>query len=250
MADFPVEYRPDDDSYLYEEIATQDALNLRAEQTQSFMLGLDNQLFIDDLSIIPRIFQQLYCFHYGLAHLGMTSVRDVMGKLLGNWTGGASAVNIFTGLKNIIPVIHRPQIASLQFNSPGHIELNLLPNLALSIEQVAARLSSPIRTKRADALYKNTYSYFKDNGLSGFDDERGLEVRDISPETLENIVQRVRIFFKCFGWTDYHSKFNLIDAHPLQQLRAVLAYYRRLKILNQYIIDDKLEIGRSRVVGR
>ncbi|EFB3617493.1 TPA: hypothetical protein OF616_002773 [Escherichia coli] len=238
---------PDADSYLYEEICTDDALLLKQERTSSYMLGLDNQLFINDLSEIPKIFEQLYSFHYGLAHLGRISIRNTMLRLMGSWTGGFSAVNIFTGLKNVIPVLHRPEVSSLQYNSPGHIELNLLPDLAQSVQDVSVRVENEFIYDRLEKIYKNNYTYFKDKDLSGFDEGGGIELRNIDSETTENLRKRVRIFFRCLGWKTYQAQFDMIGAHPLQQLRAVMAYYRRLKTLREYIVADKLFIGHSRV---
>lgn len=245
---FPEEYMPDEDSYLYEDICTDDALRLKQERTSNYMLGLDNQLFINDLSVIPRIFEQLYSFHYGLAHLGRVSIRNTMLRLMGSWAGGISAVNIFSGLKSVIPVLHRPEISSLQYNSPGHIELNLLPDLAQSVQDVSERVESEFIYERLEKMYKNTYAYFKDKGLSGFDENGDIEVRNIDFETTENLRKRVKIFFRCLGWSSYQAQFDMIGAHPLQQLRAIMAYYRRLKILREYIVSEKLFVGHSRVV--
>lgn len=244
---FPEEYMPEEDSYLFDEICTDDAIKLREERTSSYMLGIDNQLFINDLSVIPKIFEQLYSFHYGLAHLGRASIRDKMLKLMGNWTGGISAVNIFSGLKNIIPVLHRPEVSSLQYNSPGHIELNLLSDLARSVQEVSERIESDFVYQRLEKIYKNTYTYFKDKGLSGFDDDNGIDIRNIDLDTTKNLKKRVGIFFRCLGWKSYQDQFDSIGAHPLQQLRAIMAYYRRLKILREYVVSDKLFIGQSRV---
>lgn len=245
---FPDEYMPDEDSYLYEEICTDDALLLKQERTSSYMLGLDNQLFINDLSVIPKVFEQLYSFHYGLAHLGRLSIRNTMLRLMGNWTGGISAVNIFSGLKSVIPVLHRPEISSLQYNSPGHIELNLLPDLAQSVQDASVRVENELIYDRLEKMYKNTYTYFREHGLSGFDEDGGIEIRNIDNDTTENLRKRVRIFFRCLGWSSYQAQFDLIGTHPLQQLRAVMAYYRRLKILREYIISEKLFVGQSRVL--
>jgi len=250
VEDIPNEYLPENDSFLYEEICTPDALSLRNENTSSYMLGLDNQLFINDLSQIPKVFEQLYSFHYGLEHLGRTSVRDIMRKLLGNWTGGFSAVNIFTGLKSIIPAMHRPEVMSLQYNSPGHIELNLLRDLASSVEEVSQRVKEEFIFNRLEKIYKTIKAYLKARGLSGFDEDSNVVVENISPETTLVLHKAVRIFFRTLGWTEYHQKFELIGAHPLQQLRAVMAYYRRLKILRQYTVTNKLFIGESRVVKK
>ncbi|WP_345827782.1 DUF6575 domain-containing protein [Erwinia sp. HDF1-3R] len=247
VSDFPADYMPDEDSYLYEEICTPEALSLKNERTSSYMLGLDNQLFINDLSIIPKVYDQLYSFHYGLAHLDRSHVRETMKKLFGSWTGGISAVNIFTGLKNTIPVIHQPEIESLQFSSPGHIELSLLPALAQSVEEVSSRVENEHIFNRLEKLYKVTKDYLKLQGLSGFDEDGGIDLSNIPNEVTLILSKLVRLFILFFGWKEYQEKFDEIGSHPLQQLRAIMAYYRRLKILRNYILDEKLYLGHSRL---
>lgn len=247
--DFPDEYLPHDKSILSDLIATPDAIKLSKEITENYMLGIDNELYTDDLSIIPNVFQQLYSFHYALDNLSMESVKDKVVSLMSSWTGGISAVNIFTGIKSIIPTIHRPQVTSIKYNSPGHIELNLLPHISKSIEIVMQRVLLERRFNRIESFYNGTYKYLKENNLSSFD-EKGINLNNlITPDVKDKLLRRVNIFTELLGWSDYQYRFHSLNAHPLQQLRTILAYYRRLRTLREYVVQDNLSIGQSKIPG-
>lgn len=245
--DFPNDYLPDQDALLSDLIATPEAVRLRDEITENYMLGIDNELYTDDLSTIPYIFQQLYSFHYALEHLAVDSVKNRVVSLLSSWTGGASAVNIFTGLRGLIPTIHRPQVITIKYNSPGHIELNLLPKIAKSIEYSMDRSLTNFRFKRMESFYNGTYKYLKDKDISSFDDA-GVDLSSlIDDDTEKHLARRVSIFMKLLGWSKYQETFDTLGAHPLQQLRTILAYYRRFKKLRDYVQHDNLSIGSSKI---
>lgn len=245
--DFPADYFPDEDAYLSDMIATPEAIRLREEITENYMLGIDNELYTDDLSMIPYIFQQLYSFHYALEHLAVESVKNRVVSLLSSWTGGASAVNIFTGLRSLIPTIHRPRVNAIKYNSPGYIELNLLPKIAKSVEFSMDRSLANFRFYRMESFYNGTYKYLKDNNISGFDYEGVNLEAIINDDIKKHLARRVSIFMKLLGWSQYQNTFDKLGAHPLQQLRTILAYYRRFKKLRDYVDHDNLSIGTSKI---
>lgn len=245
----PTEYLPAADSFLTSEISTEAAKRLISEETEDYYLGLDgDELYIDDLAQIPKIYQQLYSFHYGLEHLGRAAVRGTLARLASKWTGGFSAVHIFSGLKSVTPSIHRARVSELRFNSPGHIKLDLLTDLAERIEVAALSLLNEDRHFAFEIFYKKVYRYFKDNKLSGFDDERVVAAENLSPEVSEQLSAYVADFFGLMAWDDYRAGFESVDANPLQQLRVLLAYYRRLNKLRPYLLQGKLFLGTSRLV--
>lgn len=242
----PEEYLPEADSYLTPDIATPAAEKLAEEITESYFLGLDGELYIDDFSLIPKIYQQLYSFHYGLEHLDRPAVHGALSKLAGSWTGGFSAVNLFTGLNSVTPSIHRAKVAEIQFASPGHIKLDLLPDLAKRIEVSAEQISNQDSFTALEQYYSTVYRYFKENQISGFDDERLIST-SLSPEILSRLEEFVDFFFNLMNWNDYRSSFHYLNVDPLHQLRVLLAYYRRLRKLRPYMVNGNLFLGRSRI---
>ncbi|MBD8476458.1 hypothetical protein IFT98_19795 [Pseudomonas sp. CFBP 8770] len=245
----PELYLPEADSYLTPEIATEAAEKLAEEITEAYFLGLDGEMYIDDFSIVPKIYQQLYSFHYGLEHLDRPAVQGALNRLAGSWTGGFSAVHLFTGLNSVTPSIHRAKVTEIHFASPGHIQLDLLPDLARRIEISAAQIADDASFVALEQYYSTVYRYFRENKLSGFDDERELKDSDLQPETLSRLEEFVTYFFALMKWNDYRGGFDFLNVDALHQLRVLLAYYRRLRKLRPYIIGGNLFLGQSQLDG-
>lgn len=243
---FPREYLPQPDSYLSDDIATQAAIDLKEEHTTAYYLGLDGEeLYVEDLSKIQKLFQQLYSFHYGLSHSFRTAVRDRLRHFSAQWTGGFSAVNIFGGLNSVMPSIHRPRITQLAFNSPGHIKLDLLPEPASQIQLSVETISDPEKLLLLQALYQRSYKYFKASGISGFESEDNQISQNLTSETKATLETFVLEFFQIMEWDYERHPLRNAERNPLLLLRILFAYYRRLSQLSSYVVEGKLIVGHS-----
>jgi len=244
----PQEYLPDQDSYLAPAIATQAAAKLAEEVSEEYFLGLDGDMYLDDISVIPKVYQQLYSFHYGLEHLDRSAVRGALSRLAGSWTGGFSAVHLFTGLNAVTPSIRRAQVTELRFNSPGHIKLDLLPELARRIEISALQIQNNDSYVALEQYYASVYRYFKDNRISGFDDDRNPVTVNLTTEVTVRLNELIEFFFRLMQWEGYRTSFAYLNIDALHQLRVLLAYYRRLRKLRPYLITGRLFLGESKLI--
>ncbi|HBH7063123.1 TPA: hypothetical protein KWH93_004804 [Enterobacter cloacae] len=243
--DIPEDYLPKNNSYLYNEICTSEAISLKNEICSDYDLGIDKELYFDDIAIIPRKFIELYSFHYSLDHLHIPAIRERVVDLTDKWDGGISVVNMFSGMNNLIPTIHKPRVLSLAYNSPGNIKLNLISDLAEEIKISIAASMSDIRFNRMSRFYDSTYKYFKTHGISGFDTDTGINNINLIDEVNQNLDKRTRIFIKLLKLDSYERVMKWIGGNELQRLRTILAYYRRFKVLSKYQRDGKLLIGTS-----
>lgn len=241
-SDLPQEYLPKENSFLTEAIATPDAIRLASEQAAKYSIKLDGEIYLDDLAAIPKIYQQLYSFHYGLEHISRAAIKSTIINLLGKWKGGFSAVNLFTGLRSVTPSIHRARIKQLQYNSPGHITMELLPRMAEKIKNDVLLLSDPNNFQLSEELYKAAYKYFRENGIAGFEDERGTQTQDLTLAQLDDLKGFVEEFLVILQWGGYREQFTALEIGPLSQLRALLAYYRRLRKVLSYIELGLIEL--------
>ncbi|CAN7419938.1 hypothetical protein LJR232_002577 [Aquipseudomonas alcaligenes] len=245
----PDSYLPQPESYFSPEVATPAAMRLAAEVSEEYFLGLNGEeVYIDDLSIIPRVYQQLYSFHYGLDYIDRPAVQSALTRLASDWSGGISAVNIFTGLKQVTPSIHRARVTEMRFNSPGHIKLDLLGDLAARIEHVAALVTDESAFLKFEEYYAAVYSYFRKNKISGFDDERRTYRQFLTPAVMQELEGYVDQFFTLMHWQGYKQHFEKIEIGALHQLRLLLAYYRRLRKLRPYLISGVLTLGSSQLL--
>lgn len=239
----PQTYVPEANSFLEDTIATDSAKRFASEKPADYTLGLAGDLYLEDMAAIPRVYQQLYSFHYGLSHLARAAVREKLTIIMNKWKGGISAVNFFGGLKLVTPSIHRARLIELRYNSPGCIRLNLLPAMAQEIEATAKRVANPSAFKITEALYKEVYAYLRDQKLSGFDGKRLTPLaRNLSPAQHAVLSNYVAKFFELMGWSAYKDAFISLDHSPLAQVRLLLAYYRRLRQLREFVSDGKLEL--------
>ncbi|WP_401733191.1 hypothetical protein [Stenotrophomonas muris] len=236
------EYMPDADSFLYPSIATEAASQLASANVGKYRISLDGELYIDDIAAVPRIYQQLYSFHYGLGNLGRAAVRTAIGRLLEQWRGGVSAVNIFTGLRSVIPSIHRARVVNMYYASPGHIELELLKEFSADIARTCQQIIPPSSFTESERLYSEIYVYFRKEKLSGFDSDGGVISKKLTAVQRRALSAFVDEFFGIVNWTHYKEEFQGLGLDPLTQLRMLLAYYRRLRLLRRYSVQGKISI--------
>lgn len=238
----PVAYLPSEDSYLSDELSTDAAKRLGIDLPCDYSIALDGELYLEDLESIPKLYQQLYSFHYGLEHLSRYAVRDVIARHMRRFRGGFSVVNLFTGLRSVTPSIHRARLVELKYNSPGHIKLNMLPSMAESIAASTESILGIEEFEKTEALYKSVYKFFRDAKLSGFDDERAETEVILTRLQLEYVQRFIDDFFRLMRWSNYQAKFVSLEISPLSQLRVLLAYYRRLRRLRTYIAQEKVKL--------
>ena len=235
-------YRPSHDSYLDSSIATEAAVHLAGASAKKYRIKLDGELYIDDIAAVPRLYQQLYSFHYGLANVERAAVKDALSRLLQKWKGGINAVNIFTGLRSVTPSIHRARVVHLQYASPGHIELELLKELADEIDEACDRILPDDSFKHSETLYNEIYSYFRAEKIGGFDSETRIHSTRLTPTQNSRLSDYVSEYFDVMGWSSTANGFKNLGLDPLAQLRMLLAYYRRLRALRRFVVAGKIEL--------
>lgn len=245
----PEDYLPDHDSFLEDRISTPEAKALLKEAAQDRSLGLNGELYLEDIEAIPKLYQQLYSFHYGMAYMGRSAIREAVGKLTRNWRGGISAVNLFSGLKQVTPAIHRARVMELRYNSPGKIRLNLLPTLAAHISESMSQIAEDASFNTTQSLYREIYRYFKDHKLTGLDEDGTYVEVKLLPNQQTDLEMFVDRFFDAMNWTHYRDNFASLDVSVIPQLRMLLAYYRRLRRLREYVLQGKLSLDGEFVVS-
>lgn len=236
-------YLPDSDSFLTPDISTAAAKNLTDDPAQEETLVLvGEEIYLEDLEGIPKLYQQLYSFHYGMEHLSRPAVSHAVQKLMSDWHGGIGAVNLFSGLKTVTPSIHRARVVELRYNSPGVIKMSLLPLLSQRIKTAMSKVIGDNDFSSAESLYRQIYSYFKEHEISGLEDERAIVAKELMPHQIQDLKFFISKFFDIFGWQSYASHFDKLAITPVSQLRMLLAYYRRLRKLRDYIVARKLDL--------
>lgn len=232
----PSEYLPSPDSFLIDDLATDDAKRLASESPGKSSLFLDGALYLEDFADITNGYKQIYSFVYLISQLGRSVLRSHFSYLSEKWTGGYSAVNFFHGVESFIPELHRPQVTSVQYNSPGHIDLSLLNSVSSMISESAINASKNF--SECERLYNDIYSFFKINEISGFEDGDNIKESKVTPDQshiLDNYISQFcdLVYIK-------RSYIDALELSNMAALRAILAYYRRLKAVVKYVKNGKL----------
>ena len=107
---------------------------------------------LEDLYNFPHAYSQtqsfIYCFDTDLDPRNAARINVALEEY--SWQGGYSYVNMYTVLHHQIPVPHRPQIASIQYASPGWMDILLNPNVALQVaESVGILLGAGVAAAEA-----------------------------------------------------------------------------------------------------
>lgn len=242
LVDFPEIYLPRSGSYLFDSISTEEAKALVAETTVRRSFILDNELYLEDVAVIPRVILQLYSFHYGLVYSFRDAVRDKLNAIMGKWRGGINAVNIFTGLRSVIPSVHRPRVVYLHYASPGEIAMDLLPSLFAEVSRALERVADDVQFNKLEAIYQEAYDYFRQEELSGFDDAAAQRVIVLTAAQKEVLTLFINRFFDEMDWSALKNGFDSLQHDPLSKLRVLLAYYRRIRQLRPLLDQRKLII--------
>ena len=238
----PSNYLPAPDSYLDLSFATEAAIKLASEATELYEFKLDGDLYLEDVSAISKLITQLYSFHYGLNYSYRPAVREKLLEIMSKWHGGINAVNIFSGLKSVIPSIHRPKINRLLYASPGYIELDALPELTGHIEDSLRQVLPASAFEKTEALYSAAYVYFRKEKLSGFDDHSSVRSSSLTTAQAAQLESFIQSFFDALNWQPLSAGFKSLDNSPLSRLRVVLAYYRRLRNLRDLMQRGKVKV--------
>ena len=109
-------------------------------------LELDGRWDFEDLTQVSREYIQLYGFAYSplstLSSARQGEIDYIYGKF--PWRGGFSTVNFFHQLFHKIPTALRPKVRSIQYASPGFIELQAILAVAVIVAGIVAAVCKSI----------------------------------------------------------------------------------------------------------
>lgn len=206
----------------------------------TFIVHIDRRWSLEDLYIFPRAFEQVY---FALEAILPSPGEEVENRIdrafrAFPWRGGYSAVNFYNRLKYATPAAKRPRVESIQYASPGWLELYLALGLAVTLGHTVRSVAKTL--DRCNATY---------NGI----------MRDMLQRKLLRIeVERARIglsrdeFQLVEEYSDMMAKVLQIrsaDAihertrNPLVSLKILLSIYRRVRTLAEYQIRGKADFS-------
>ncbi|AFT73211.1 hypothetical protein [Alteromonas macleodii] len=114
-------------------------------EVDNIKLYIDGRWELTELNVLTRVYIQLYGLIYSLDvaddYLD-NEIQYIFGKY--PWRGGFSAVNFYQNLFAKMPREYKPTIKSIQYASPGFIELSQIVEVAKDVAQIVGYVSAAL----------------------------------------------------------------------------------------------------------
>jgi hypothetical protein len=204
-----------------------------------YKISIAGKWYLEDLYVFPRAYEQVYFLIYSLLPHDDEMIQDRIQYAYSQfpWRGGYSAVNFYNNLKYTTPRKERPQILSMQYASPGWIELSLIIGVAVAVERLVKAISSTIR--KANATYNEVYRGLQERKLLRIKVEKNeLELEMIHAAYIEHSAQKMANMLQLNELDQMHSK----TGSSLKTLKILLSLYRRVRTLVDYKRRGKIEL--------
>lgn len=135
-------------------------------KSRNYKILLDENWSLEELTEFSRLYFQNYSFIYCLETNAVPHASDRIGVVLKDYElrDGLSYVNVYDIFKSHIESEDKPKIKSLQYNSPGWIELVLNPEAALQVAKAIAIYIGSITATGGTVLvaYKKLHKIYID----------------------------------------------------------------------------------------
>ncbi len=200
---------------------------------------MDERWELDDLYEFARGYSQshsfIYCFDSALDPKNSRRIDIALEEY--PWQGGYSYVNIYNVLHNQIPIQDRPRIASIQYASPGWIDMILNPEVALQAAKsvgilVSAGVGAVEAFKRIDKARLEIAAERK---------RKQAELASLSVSEAKSLIAMSEEIAKYIGFENLRS-LNNRTKDPEVTLKLLLAHYRRLRVLGDYVENGKISL--------
>lgn len=201
-------------------------------------VNIDGRWGIEDLRRFSDLVQDAYAFVYALSGKGSGSTKQRMSALFRKypWRGGFSSVNFFDDLYRIIPEAERADVSRISYASPGTIELRMDADIARLIRSFVLDINSG--DSLATQSYHEAREFLRRRGWLG----RAKDDIDLLQQDHNQLLEIVGVLAARFGLADQRDEIvSYANSDPLGAVKILLAYYRRLSGLADYVATGKAQ---------
>lgn len=207
---------------------------------KNYQIMIDGNWTLEDLMEFSRLYFQNYSFIYcletetvGVASFQIKSVLEDY-KL----RDGLSYVNIYSTFRNHIKAAERPKIKSIQYASPGWIELALNPDVAMQVaKSVGIYMASITGTGASVVLaYKKLHKIFIDLQQA----REKKRNRDLKLEK-DKVAAANKLNEELAKGLGFNSLADL-DKHTgdiEETSKLLMAHYRRISRMSEFVKNNK-----------
>lgn len=209
-----------------------------ARSTNVKNVHIDGRWGIEDLRRFSDLVQDAYAFVYALSGKGSGSTKQQMSMLFRKypWRGGFSSVNFFDDLYKLIPESERAEVKRITYASPGTIELRMDSEVADSIRCFVEGINMADST--SSRVYTETRDWLRSKGWLG----RAKDDIEILAQDTSRLMGYVSLLSRSFGLAAHEQEIlSFANSDPLGAVKILLAYYRRLAGLADYVATGKAQ---------
>ncbi len=211
---------------------------------ETYTIHIDGRWSLEDLYTFSRTYEQVYFILPALLP-GLDewdNERIFRAFQAYPWRGGYSAVNFYNQLKYNTPREQRPSVASIQYASPGWIEIGtvLIP-LTYVLAHVVNRVTKTLN--ECNQTYSSIYREAQQRKLLSIEIER--KRLELEREQLEFAIEACEKLSRMMDLPDPATIHTRTD-NPLISLKILLSIYRRVRTLAIYQQRGKAEFNDKR----
>ncbi|NDV61659.1 hypothetical protein G0Q06_04270 [Puniceicoccales bacterium CK1056] len=202
---------------------------------------MDGEWSLEDLYILPRTYIDAYSFMYSFLR-PIETFDDLDDRLVITysahpWKGGFSSLNFYQNLKYIVPAKERPSVITIQYASPGWIELGVILVVATQIKRIVSCFVGS--ASELNSLYKEIYEGMHERKMMKLEAKR--ESLKLSKEQLDFAVKSTDKLSRLMGFENI-KQINRLTKNPLATLKILLSFYRKIKILAEFDESGKTKL--------
>jgi hypothetical protein len=209
---------------------------------EKYRIPIDGRWELRDLYQFPHTYSQIYSVLYVLEEelsAAQRMRRDYVFRKF-PWRGGYSAVNWYSGIYFTIPSAERPQVISIQYGSPGWIDLGVYAGIAVAIRQMLIAFSEAGR--HLNDTYNQIQKGINDRKLNKIKLEK--EELSLESERVKFVRKSCEDLAKLMGFKNLKQMHEL-TGNPLITLKMLCSMYRRLRILEEFEDEGKTKIKKD-----
>jgi hypothetical protein len=210
---------------------------------ETYTIHLGGNWTLEDLSKFSRAYEQVYLLIKAVEFPTENPENRLDDHVFQSfpWLGGYSAVGFYNNLKYLTPLMWRPKIISIEYASPGWLELGLLAVAAVKVETIVKAIASSV--DHINATYNAIRKGMHDRKLSEINVRR--EQLRLDKETIDFIDHSTYTMTQLLGLGNI-KQLDEKTGNRLASLKIILSLYRRLKILVDFQLNGKAKFNNSR----
>lgn len=203
----------------------------QSDRSDVIRITLDGDWGVEDFAEYLRVLTQAYsltvAFEYEGAEIGIDEERYARTFTSHAWRGaGFSAANFYQDVRAIIPRPLRPQFVSIQYASPGWMELSLLAGAIWALSRIVRTVIATSRD--ATDYYNHLYKQLYERKLTVIE-TRQAEI-DLLRKEHEFLKTSTDEFAKIIGVTNL-DRLRELTGNELSVLKILLGYFRFIRRL-------------------